>query len=164
MNPGGGFMFIGSEAILIAESYGNNWKVYRNGEETIPETKVDLGRIPDNPLGGGRHEMHFVDCCKNGGTPASNFDYSGPFNEIVVLGNLPVRLQSLQKTLLWDSENMKVTNIGADEKLRTAKLSPFSQDIVTRNVERQSKEWIEWNALEMCNEWIKHEYHNGYEL
>jgi predicted dehydrogenase len=164
MNPGGGFMFIGSDATLIAESYGNNWKVYRNGEEFIPETKVDLDRIPDSPLGGGRHEMHFVECCKNGGTPASNFDYSGPFNEMVVLGNLPIRLQSLQKTLLWDSENMKVTNIGADEKLRTAKLSPFSSDIVTRRVERQSKEWIEWNALEMCNEWIKHEYHNGYEL
>ena len=83
---------------------------------------------------------------------------------MVVMGNLAVRLQSLQKTLLWDSENMRVTNIGADEKIRTAKLSPFSSDIVTRNVERKSKEWVEWNGLEMCKEWVKHEYHNGWEF
>jgi len=164
MDPGGGFMFIGSEAILIAEAYGNSWKVYRNGEEFSPETRVSLDRIPDSPLGGGRHEMHFVDCCKNDGIPASNFSYSGPFNEMVVMGNLAVRLQSLKKTLLWDSENMRVTNIGADERIRTAKLSPFSSDIITRKVERESLEWVEWNALEMCDEWIKHEYHNGWEL
>lgn len=164
MNPGGGFMFIGSEAVLISEAYGNNWKVYKDGAEFTPRTRVDLGRIPDNPLGGGRHEMHFVNCCKNGNTPASSFEYSGPFNEFVVLGNLAVRLQSLKKTLLWDKENMKVTNIAPDEKIRTTKLLPFANDIVTRQVERASKEWVEQNAMEMCIEWIKHEYQNGYKL
>lgn len=164
MNPGGGFMFVGSDAVLIANSYGGNWKTYKNGDEFIPEIKVKLPRIPDHPKGGGRHEMHFVDCCKNGGTPASNFAYAGPFNEMVVMGNLAVRLQSLQKTLEWDSENMKVTNIGPEEKLRTAKLLPYSSDIVTLQVDRESTQWVEWNALEMSNEWIKHDYHNGYSL
>ena len=164
MTPGGGFMFVGSEATLIAEAYGANWKVYKDREEIVPETKVSLERIPDNPLGGGRHEMHFVDCCKNGGTPASNFNYAGPFNEMVVMGNLAVRLQSLEKTLLWDGENMKVTNIGADEKLRTTKLLPYSSDIVTKKVDDESKKMVEWNALEMCNKWIKHEYQNGWKL
>lgn len=164
MNPGGGFMFVGSEAILIAEAYGANWKVYKNQEEIIPVTKVKLERISDNPLGGGRHEMHFVDCCKNGGTPASNFSYSGPFNEMVVMGNLAVRLQSLQKTLLWDAENMKVTNIDPNEKLRTTKLVPYSSDIVTKKVDDDSKILVEWNAMEMCNEWIKHDYKNGWKL
>jgi hypothetical protein len=73
-------------------------------------------------------------------------------------------LQSLKKTLLWDSENMKVTNIGSDEKIKTAKLFPFSSDIVTKKVENQSREWIEQNALEMCEEWIRHEYQNGFKL
>lgn len=164
MNPGGGFMFIGSEATLIAESYGANWKTYKDGLAFQPQTKVNLGRITDHPLGGGRHEMHFVECCKNGGTPASNFDYAGPFNEMVVMGNLAVRLQSLQKTLLYDSENMKVTNIGESERIRTAKLSPFSSDIVTRKVEREAMSWVEQNALEMCNEWIRHEYYNGWTI
>ena len=164
MNPGGGFMFIGTEATLIAESYGSNWKTYKNGKEFKPETRIELGRIPDNELGGGRHEMHFVDCCKNGGTPASSFEYAGPFNEMVVMGNLAVRLQSLQKTLKWDGENMKVTNIGADEKIKTAKLFPYTSDIISRQVDNQSRKWEEQNALEMCNEWIKHEYKNGWTL
>jgi hypothetical protein len=108
--------------------------------------------------------MHFVECCKNGEKPASSFAYAGPFNEMVVMGNLAVRMQSLQKTLLWDSEQMKVTNIGPDEKLLTSRLLPFSSDIVTLRVERQAKEWVEWNAMEMCKEWVKHEYQNGWNL
>jgi hypothetical protein len=108
--------------------------------------------------------MHFVNCCKNGGKPASGFEYAGPFNEMVVMGNLAVRMQSLQKTLLWDSGNMKVTNISPEEKLRTTKLLPFSEDIVTRQVESESKETVEWNAQEMCEEWIKHTYQNGWSL
>ena len=35
MDPGGGFLFIGSKATLIARSYGGNWKVYKNGKEII---------------------------------------------------------------------------------------------------------------------------------
>jgi len=164
MDPGGGFMIVGSEAILIAKTYGDEWKTYKNGVEFIPETKVDLGRIPDHPLGGGRHEMHFVECCKNGAKPASSFEYAGPFNEMVVMGNLAVRLQSLQKTLIWDSKQMRVTNIGNDEKIRTAQLAPFASDIVTRQVARDAVTWIEQNALEMCNEWIRHTYQNGWTL
>ena len=164
MNPGGGFMFVGSKAILIAESYGANWKVYKNGDEFIPETKVSYDRIPDDPNGGGRHEMHFVNCCKNGGKPASSFEYSGPFNELVVMGNLAERMQSLKKTFLWDSENMKVTNISPDEKLVTTKLLPFSSDVVTKRVDNQSKQKVEWNAQEMCEEWIKHNYREGWSL
>ncbi len=164
MNPGGGFMLVGEKAILIAESYGAKWKVYKDGKEIVPETKVKIDRIPDAEEGGGRHEMHFVNCCKNGGKPASRFEYAGPFNEMVVMGNLAVRMQSLQKTLLWDSENMKVTNISPDEKLVTTKLSPYSSEIVTRRVDRQSKERVEWNAQEKCEEWIKHTYHNGWKL
>jgi len=162
MDPGGGFMMVGSEAVLIAKTYGDEWKTYRNGEAFIPDTKVDLGRIPDHPLGGGRHEMHFVECCKNGGKPASSFDYAGPFNEMVVMGNLAVRLQSLQKTLMWDSEQMRVTNIGNDEKIRTAQLAPFASDIVTRRVEREAVTRVEQNAMEMSEKWIRHEYQNGW--
>lgn len=158
MNPGGGFMFVGSEAVLIAEAYGDKWKVYSNGREIVPETKVKIDRIPDDPLGGGRHEMHFVNCCKNGGKPSSSFEYSGPFNEMVVMGNLAVRMQSLKKTLLWDNENMKVTNISPDETLVTTKLLPFNSDIVTRKIESEAKETVRWNAQQMCEEWIEHTY------
>ena len=164
MDPGGGFMFIGSKATLIAKSYGGDWKVYKNGQEFTPEPKVRIDRIPDDPNGGGRHEMHWVNCCKNGGTPASDFSYAGPFNEMVVMGNLAVRMQSLQKTLLWDSENLKVTNISPDEKLVTTELHPYSSDIISKRVDDQSRQSVEWNAQEMCEEWIKHNYRKEWEL
>lgn len=164
MNPGGGFMFVGSKAVLIAGAYGNNWKVYKNGIETVPETKVRIDRVKDDPNGGGRHEMNFVNCCKNGEKPSSNFQYAGPFNEMVVMGNLAVRMQSLQKTLLWDAAKMKVTNISDDEKLRTTKLLPFDSDVVTFDVERKAMKRVEWNAKEMCEEWVKHNYRDGWSL
>ena len=44
-----------------------------------------------------------------GGKPASsNFEYSGPLSEMVLLGNLAVRNPDTR--LLWDGPNLKVTN------------------------------------------------------
>jgi hypothetical protein len=44
-----------------------------------------------------------------GGKPAcSNFDYSGPLSEAVLMGNLAVRYPN--RLLLWDGEKMEVTN------------------------------------------------------
>ena len=38
----------------------------------------------------------------------SNFDYAGPLNEAVLLGNVAIRTG---KKLIWDAENMKVSNV-----------------------------------------------------
>ena len=38
----------------------------------------------------------------------SNFDFSGPFSEMVLMGNLAVRFPYTR--LNWDGENMQVTN------------------------------------------------------
>ena len=38
----------------------------------------------------------------------SNFDYAGPLTETVVLGNVAMRRPG--KKLMWDAENLKVTN------------------------------------------------------
>ena len=37
----------------------------------------------------------------------SPFKEAGPFNEMVVMGVLAIRLQSLNQELLWDGLNMK---------------------------------------------------------
>ena len=72
---------------------------------------------PDGP-----HEQDWIRACKESpesrteGT--SNFAYSGPFNEMVMLGVLAVRLQGLNKALEWDGENMRFTNISATEELK----------------------------------------------
>lgn len=160
MNPGGGIMFIGSKGKLICDTYGSNWKVYINGEIVKPEVKVKLTRIPDDTLGGGRHEMEFVRTCKEGGKTSSNFDYAGPLSEMVLMGNLAIRLQGLNKTLRWDGQEMKITNIGPDEKIKTANL------ITSKNKSAMDyeKKWVEWPAFEMSEEWVKHTYREGWKL
>ena len=55
------------------------------------------------------HEMNWVEACKGGRPACSNFDYSGPLTEFVVMGNLSLRF--LGQKLEWDGENMKVTNL-----------------------------------------------------
>jgi len=55
------------------------------------------------------HRQEWVKACKDG-KPAdakAGFDYSGPFVEMLLVGNLATRLQ---KRIEWDSENMRATN------------------------------------------------------
>ena len=47
------------------------------------------------------------------GTTSSNFDYAAPLAEFVLLGNLAIRAQ---QTVVWDKEQMKVTNAEAPNK------------------------------------------------
>ena len=67
--------------------------------------KPSIDRIPDGSDG---HEKDWVRACKDGKPASSNFDYSGPLSEMVLMGNLAVRFPN--KRLLWDGANMKVTN------------------------------------------------------
>jgi hypothetical protein len=47
--------------------------------------------------------------------PGSNFDWAGPLAESVLLGNVALRVQLREELtlhkLLWDSQNLKVTNL-----------------------------------------------------
>ncbi|MCP3690726.1 MAG: gfo/Idh/MocA family oxidoreductase, partial [Planctomycetaceae bacterium] len=45
--------------------------------------------------------------CQGGPAALSNFSRSGPFTEVVLLGNLAIRTG---KPLDWDGEKMKATN------------------------------------------------------
>jgi hypothetical protein len=56
----------------------------------------------------GNHEQNWIDACKGGEAACSNFDYSGPFNETVVMGNFAIRTPG--ERLEWDGENMRITN------------------------------------------------------
>ena len=58
--------------------------------------------------GSAGHERDWVRACKGGKPASSNFDYAGPFAEMVLMGNLAVRFPN--KKLLWDGPNMEITN------------------------------------------------------
>ncbi len=102
----GGLLFIGDKGKLMTGCYGQNPRL-------IPETKMKeykrpaatIERIPE---GSGGHERDWVRACKGGKPASSNFDYSGPLSEMVLMGNLAVRFPN--KRLMWDGLNMRVTN------------------------------------------------------
>ncbi len=102
----GGVLLIGTEATLMAGCYGR-------GPRLIPETRMKdftqpaktLERVPGGENG---HEQDWIRACKGGAPASSNFDYSGPLTEMVLMGNLAVRFPN--RLLLWDGQAMKVTN------------------------------------------------------
>ena len=163
MNSGGGLcIFHGTKDTLICGCYGARpWLL----SGRVPEVPKTLRRIPNATRGG--HEMDWVRACKespaNRVLTASDFSESGPFNEMVVMGVLAVRLQGLNKELLWDGENMKFTNIGADETVKFLKKDGF---IVVDGHPTFDKTWTEpgFNAQELAAELINHKYRDGWKL
>ena len=102
----GGLVFLGDKGILICGCYGRSPRVFPESRmKELPKTPQTIARIPGGLDG---HEKDWVRACKGGAPASSNFDYSGPLSEMVLMGNLAVRFPN--RPLLWDGENMKVTN------------------------------------------------------
>jgi len=102
-NGSSGVLFIGEKGKLMCNEYGDNPRL-------IPKAAMDAYKQPPKtiPRITGSHEQDWARACKGGEPACSNFDYSGPLTEMVVMGNLAIRYP--QKKLEWDGENMQVTN------------------------------------------------------
>ena len=102
-----GVIFIGDKGKLMCGTYADSPRL-------IPETKMKEYKrpkktIPRIPEGIDGHEQDWVRACKGAKPACSNFDYSGPFTEMVLLGNIALRYPG--ERLQWDGQNMKVTNL-----------------------------------------------------
>ena len=135
-----GVIFHGTKDSLICGEYGTD-PILLSGR--VPNVEKTLRRVE------GTHEQDWIRACKespeNRILSSSDFSVSGPFNEMVVMGVLAVRLQSLNKVLHWDGPNMNFTNITENDKLR-----------ISRNETTSAKDF----AAEL----IRHTYHNGFTL
>ncbi|MFC2089477.1 Gfo/Idh/MocA family protein, partial [Bacteroidota bacterium] len=124
----GGCLFIGSKDALMCGCGGFNPRLLSG---RIPEVKPYLRRMPGGVTGyiDGPHEQDWIRACKesskNRTETSSNFAYSGPFNEMVALGVLAIRLQGLNKALEWDGENMEFKNIPENEELKIVSADKF---------------------------------------
>ncbi len=158
-----GIIMVGTKGKLVAGLFGSNpFLLPKSLDESYTRPKPTLPRIK-NAIDG--HWMDWVRACKESPenrTPASsNFDYAGPLSESVVMGNLAIRLQDLDQTLAWDGENMKITNIDRDAKIRVQTTDKFK---VVDGHPHFNKEYKTINAQEAANEYIKHPYRNGWSL
>jgi hypothetical protein len=61
------------------------------------------------------HYGEWIRACKGGPPAGANFDWAGPLAESVLLGNVPLHVQLREDLtlckLLWDSANLKFTNL-----------------------------------------------------
>jgi predicted dehydrogenase len=102
----GGLLFLGDKGTLMAGCYGKSPRLIP--ETTMKEFKFPTPTIDRIPGGLDGHEKDWIRACKGGKPASSNFDYSGPLSEMVLMGNLAVRFPD--RRLLWNGENMEVTN------------------------------------------------------
>ena len=154
---GGGAIFYGTKDTLVIGCYGNKPYLLSGREPQAPQV---LRRVPDG------HIKDFIRACKEDPSvripTAADFSESGPFNEMVVMGVLAVRLQGLNMELEWDGENMEFTNIPEDATIRSVIHDGFT---IKDGHPTFKKQWTDpVNAREFAKSLIRHEYREGYVL
>ncbi|MEX0929859.1 MAG: hypothetical protein WDZ53_10665, partial [Balneolales bacterium] len=154
---GGGVIFHGSKDTLICGCYGREpWLL----SGRVPNVQQTERRVPEG------HQKDWVRACKespqNRVESKAAFSESGPFNEMVVMGVLAVRLQALNKELEWNGEDMRFTNISDSETIRTVIEDGF---VIEDGNPSFSKTWTDpVNAKQFAAELIRHEYREGWKL
>ncbi len=107
--------------------------------------------------------MDWIRACKENKNSrveaTSNFSYSGPLNEVVVMGNLAIRLQDLKRRLDWDAENMRITNILDSDEISVVTTDKF--DIIDGDPKWNTK-YAKINAKQAASEYVKRAYRNGW--
>lgn len=106
-----GTLFVGDKGYLTCDTYGGNPRLLP--EDRFADYQPPAPYIPRRP----NHYRDWVNACKGNEAACSNFDYSGPFTEMVLLGNFSLRFDG---EVMWDGDNMRVTNIPeANEYVRS---------------------------------------------
>ena len=114
----GGTLVFGSKAVVLASFYYESVRI-------IPEVKMRemASLLPPKtiPRVEGGSFAEWCRACKGGPVAGSNFEYSGPFTEAVLLGNVALRAQ---RRIEWDSVAMKVTNLPEANQFITKEYRP----------------------------------------
>ncbi|MEN8156273.1 MAG: Gfo/Idh/MocA family oxidoreductase [Bacteroidota bacterium] len=159
----GGCIFVGSKDKLICNLGGINPRLLSGRKPDVPETLRRIEGYTPGSIMDGPHEQDWIRACKespeNRIQPMSNFDIAGPFNEMVVMGVLAVRLQSLDRELQWDGENMRFTNISERDELKIVSSDEFK--VIDGHPHFNTK-YVTLNAEETVKEYIKHNYREGW--
>ena len=115
-DDGGGAIIIGTKGKMMCGTYGNNATLLPTALSKDVKVPQVTKRVPEG------HYLQWVNACIAGfgkNELSSSFDYAGPLTESILMGNLALRSWNIKganggfpgrKKLLWDAENMKITN------------------------------------------------------
>lgn len=103
--PTTGNLFIGSKAkMLVSGDYGDSPRI-------IPESKMrEIGKPPQLLERSPGHVLEWIMACvgeKPADYPKTNFSYSSPMTEVILLGNIALRMG---RRLEWDGPAMTFKN------------------------------------------------------
>jgi predicted dehydrogenase len=103
-------VLIGDKGKLLFNRGNTNWR-------TTPLTLAEDFAPPEPTLPRVANEdVEWIAACKGGDAALSNFSYSGPFTEMVLLGNVAIRAG---QRIEWNAEDLRVTNApDADQYVR----------------------------------------------
>lgn len=156
-DKGGGVIFHGTKDKLICGCYGANPWLLSGRKPNAPKFCRTIETS---------HQMDWVRACKespeNRVNPNSEFSKAGPFNEMVVMGVLAVRLQSLNKTLNWDGQTMQFTNLTDAEKIVVTANNGFEMKSGRPRFIKTMTDPV--SAKEFAAELIKHTYRKPWTL
>jgi len=104
-DEGGGVLFRGDKGLLMCSVYGENPRL-------VPETRMQSYARPEKtiPRSPGIR-LEWIEAIKKGATSTTDFAYSGPLTEAMLLANVAVRLKDRNMKLLWDGDKMEFTNL-----------------------------------------------------
>lgn len=106
-----GILFVGDQGTIMAGFHGEKPRLFAKGRSEplrLNETS------PQGSRRGGRHNP-WLDACKGGEPSPGSFPNAAAITDTVNLGTVALRAG---KKVLFDSENMKITNVsGADKYL-----------------------------------------------
>ncbi|HPU92976.1 MAG TPA: Gfo/Idh/MocA family oxidoreductase [Candidatus Saccharicenans sp.] len=109
-DDGGGCLFVGDKGMLVCSTYGENPRLLP--EELMQSYKRPEKTIPRSP---GIAE-EWIAAIKEGKKSTTDFSYSGPLTEMMLLGNIALRFQQDNVVLNWDSQNLRFTNVSEANK------------------------------------------------
>jgi predicted dehydrogenase len=159
----GGCLFYGTRGKIMCGAYARNPRLLPASEMEHFNPPANSIRRISNAMNGG-HEQDWIRACKESRETrveaSSHFGYAGPLNEMVVMGVPAIRLQNLHSKLMWDGKNMRFTNIGYDDKIKILTRDKFE---VVNGDPRFTKDFTTLPAAQMAEEWIRHNYREGWE-
>ena len=101
-------ILVGDRGMMLFRRRSADWIV-------TPGRQLEQFRsVPQTIRRVASEDAEWIEACKGGPKALSNFDYSGPLTEMVLLGNLAVRLG---KKIEWDAKALKATNAPEADRL-----------------------------------------------
>lgn len=101
-------VMVGDAGMMLFRRSSTDWLVTPSSRlEAFSDVPRTIRRVRNE-------DVEWVEACHGGPKPLSSFDYSGPLTEMVLLGNLAVRLD---QKIEWDAAALKATKAPEADEL-----------------------------------------------